>query len=324
MTTSVLPPGVPRWSVGVLGPIAVHRDGEPLRLGGHKQRALLTALARSAPGPVSVDQLVDLLWRGSPPATVTVTLQGYVCALRRVLEAERAPRTPARVLVSRGSGYALAVPADAYDSHRLEQAVHRSGEVLAALPVQLAPRASAVLVPRLQRLVTDLDAVLALWRGEPFADLGDAPEVWGMRHRLDELRLTAVEHRVVARLALGQHAAVVGELEELTDHFPLRETWWALRAVALSRCGRQAEALAAIADVRRLLADELGLDPGERLQRVHAAVLRQDPALSWSPPAPPAPVRLPRQRSDHGHQGGRRTLRRLDRPAIMVRCASCR
>ena len=281
--------------MGVLGPIEASLDGVPLDLGTPKQRALVAALALSGGRAVSVDSLIDLLWGDSAPSTVTGTLQAYVSVLRRTLEPGRRKRTPAEVLVTVAPGYALRLPEDALDARTFDATVteeHRrsSGPLLG--PSRLAH-------DELEAVVAHLDDALGLWRGEPYADLDDAPAVVAERAHLDELRLVALEDRAVARLALGDHATTAAELEALTSAHPLRERLWALRALALVRSGRQADALEVLRAVRDVLADELGLDPGAELVDLQERVLRQDPALAWAPPtqperpappaAPPAP-----------------------------------
>ncbi len=132
---------------------------------------------------------------------------------------------------------------------------------------------------------------LSLWRGLPYTELEDAPAAQAERARLEELRAMAMEDRAVAALGLGRHAMVAGELEVLTSTYPLRERLWGLRALALTRSGRQADALEVLRQVRELLADELGLEPGAELRSLQTAVLRQDPELEWTESRP-----LPQQR----------------------------
>jgi len=268
--------------VGVLGPVEATLDGAPLDLGTPKQRALVAALALTPGQPVSVDTIVDLLWADAAPAAVTGTLQGYVSVLRRTLEPAREKRTPASVLVTVAPGYALRLANDCLDARVLESAVaaqHRrlTGPLLGPSPLD---------VVELHDAVARLDAALGLWRGRPYAELEDAPAAVAERAHLEELRMVALEDRAVARLALGEHATAAAELEALTVAHPLRERLWALRTLALVRSGRQAEALEVLRGVRELLADELGLDPGAELRDLQERVLRQDPSLTWSEPAP--------------------------------------
>ncbi|MEP9361502.1 BTAD domain-containing putative transcriptional regulator [Nocardioides sp. CN2-186] len=261
--------------VSVLGPVEVTLAGEPVDLGTPKQRALVSALALSRGWPVSVDAIVDLLWEDAAPPGVTATLQAYVSQLRRVIEPERQRRAPATVLVTVAPGYALRVPDDNVDVHRFEQTV-------ASAHRRLQGDLDA---DELATCAAELDGALALWRGTPYAELGDASAAEAERVRLEELRLVALEDRAAAGLALGQHASLVGELEALTSAHPLRERLWALRALALARSGRQADALDVLRQVREVLDEELGLEPSAELRDLQTAVLRQDPDLDWTPPA---------------------------------------
>lgn len=269
--------------VCVLGPVEVSLAGEPVDLGTPKQRALVAALALSRGWPVSVDGIVDLLWGESAPPGVTATLQAYVSQLRRVLEPDRQRRAPATVLVTVAPGYALRVPDDSLDVHRFEQAATRVHRGLQPLSGWAPPSASGA---ELSSWVAELDGALARWRGTPYAELGDAPSAVAERARLEELRLVALEDRAVAALALGHHATVAAELEALTAAHPLRERLWALRALALARAGRQADALDVLHEVRQVLDEELGLELSAELRELQTAVLRQDPALDWTPPEP--------------------------------------
>lgn len=266
--------------VGILGAAEARLDGAPVDLGTRKQRALLAALAMHRGRPVPADTLVDLLWGETPPAAVTATLQGYVARLRRALEPDRPPRSPSEVLVTQQGGYALVLPEDALDAACFEKAVARAHE-------QLGTVAAAESLPpeELQALFDSLSAALGLWRGLPYTELEESPAAQAERSRLEELRATALEDRAVAGLGLGRHAMVAGELEVLTATYPLRERLWGLRALALTRSGRQADALEVLRQVRELLSEELGLEPGAELRELQTAVLRQDPGLAWSAPS---------------------------------------
>lgn len=260
----------------VLGPVEMSLDGARLDLGTPKQRALIAALALSSGRPVSVDVIVDLLWGDEPPPGVTATLQAYVSGLRKVLEPQRERRAPATVLVTAAPGYALRLPDGAVvDASAFEQEVAQVHRLL----TDPAPTRND-----LEQAVGTLDRALARWTGDPYAELGDAPAAVAERARLAETRLVAAEDRAVAQLALGHHATVVGDLESLTTAHPLRERLWALRALALARSGRQGEALDVLRQVRQVLDDELGIDPGAELRELQDQILRQDPALSWTPP----------------------------------------
>jgi DNA-binding SARP family transcriptional activator len=262
--------------VGVLGPTTAQRGRAAIDLGTRKARAVVAALALGGGRAVSVDALVDLLWGEEPPAAVEASLQAYVAGLRRALEPDRPPRAPATVLVTTAPGYVLRLPEGALDAARFDLAVSTAHRRVAGLR---AGDVAGLPVDDLLALAASLDGALGLWRGTPYLELGDAPAAVAERTRLEELRLVGVEDRARVRLALGEHATVAAELEPLVSQHPLREDLWALRAAALAGSGRQAEALAALRAVRRLLADELGIDPGPALRRVEQAVLRQDPAL---------------------------------------------
>ena len=273
--------------VNVLGATEVWLDGRPVELGALKPRSLVAALALSGGRAVSPDTLADLVWGEQPPDGVAGTLQAYVSGLRRALEPGRAPRTPPTVLVTVPPGYALRLADDAVDAVRFAAQVNgvrrRLGRRAHAWdPVTSDPGDASA-------LLAELDETLALWRGEPYLDLGDAPSAVAERTRLDELRMVALEDRAALGLAMGDHGTVAAELEALTTAHPVREQLWGLRAVALARAGRQAEALEVLGEVRRVLDEELGLEPSAPLQELQTALLRQDPDLVGSP-ARRAPV----------------------------------
>ena len=238
----------------MLGPLEVVDEGRPIPLGGQKQRALLGLLLIDANRVVSTDRLIDALWGEEPPRTAATSLQNFVSQLRKVLGAE--------TLVTRSPGYVLSVDAGQVDLERFRQLVEDArGEPADARADKLRK-------------------ALAIWRGRPLADLEfesfAKPEVT----RLGELRLAVVEDRVEADLEGGHHAEIVGELESLVEEHPLRERLRSQLMVALYRSGRQAEALQIYHDTRRVLVEELGIDPSPSLQQLHGAILRQDPALA--------------------------------------------
>ncbi|MEU7281209.1 BTAD domain-containing putative transcriptional regulator, partial [Streptomyces sp. NPDC045431] len=261
----------------LLGPLTVlTSDGRPVDIPEAKIRALLAHLLVHAGRPVSTDRLVDHLWGDHPPRNPAGALQTKVSRLRRALG--RAEPGAEALVESRPPGYLLRVGADDTDAGRfaaLVASAYGTGD----------PAARA-------RLLTE---ALALWTGEAYAGLTDggaeagegADAVRNAAHRLEEERLTALEALAETRLELGEHHALVGELGELTARNPLRERLRAAHLRALYRAGRQAEALAAYADLRERLADELGVDPGPELAALHTAILRQDPELS--PPGPGTP-----------------------------------
>ena len=218
---------------------------------------------------VSTDRLIDALWGERPPETAGKALQVYVSQLRKALGSENG----SRMLVTRPPGYALEVSDDALDVHVFDRLCGEGHDALAAGDAATAG----------QRL----REALALWHGTPLADL--RYEAFAQPHaaRLEEQRLGALEDRIDADLALGRHAALVGELEELVGEHALRERLRCQLMLALYRSGRQADALAAFAAARRTLVDELGIEPGRELRELHGAVLRQDEGLE-SARVPPA------------------------------------
>lgn len=252
----------------LLGPLEAIADGRPLRLGPPQQRALLAALVLQAGSVVSVDSLIDAVWGDRPPESAANIVQSYVARLRRLLEPQRARGEPARLLLTRPPGYVLALQPDQTDAGRFCRLVEAARR---ARPSDPATAAAA------------LRDALALWRGDVLADLRDVAAATAAHVRLTELRRTALYERIDADLALGRDAELVPELEALVADDPLRERTRGQLMVALYRSGRQADALAAYEAARRMLADELGLDPGPELRALEAAILRQD----LPPPARP-------------------------------------
>lgn len=258
--------------IGVLGPLEVAVGGVPVKIAGGRLRALLVRLALDPGRYVGTVLLADDLWGDAAPADPGNALQSLVSRLRRALgRADAIAYGPA--------GYRLALPPEAVDAVRFERLAHAGREALAAGDPAGARRR--------------LDEALALWRGPALADVADAPFATAPAHRLEELRLEATEDRVEAELAeggpvggarapgghaTGRSSAAVPELEALTAAYPLRERPRALLIRALCAAGRQSEALAAYEEFRALLAEELGVDPSERLRELHVAVLRGDVA----------------------------------------------
>jgi YVTN family beta-propeller protein len=264
----------------VLGPLEVARSGSVLPLGGPRQRAVLALLLLEANRVVSMDRLAEDLWDGHPPEGWVTTVQTYVFHLRRVLEPGRPPGAAGQVLVRRNHGYLLQVDREDLDAGRFEN--------------EFAAGRAALAAGRAAEAAGTLNHALGWWRGEVLADLADYAFTRPEATRLEGLRLAALEARIDADLALGRHDALAAELERLAVAYPLRERIHGQLMVALYRGGRQAEALAAYGRLRRLLADDLGIEPGEPLRRLHTAVLTHDPDLDWN-----APASVPASPSDH-------------------------
>src|SRR6516165_5886380 len=274
---------------GILGPLEVSRAGRAVPLGGPRQRAVLALLLVEANRVVSMDRLAEDVWAGRPPEGWVTTLQTYVSHLRQALEPDRARGAAGAVLVTRDRGYLLRV-----DREHLDAAVFEDGFTAGRAALESGRYAEAA---------RTLRRALDLWRGPVLANLADYAFIRREAVRLEELRLAALEARIDADLALGQHDELTAELEQLAADHPLRERLHGQLMLALYRCGRQADALAAYRHVRDLLAGELGIDPAEPLRHLHASVLAQDPALAWNgrrpapaedhPPAAPIPAPAP-------------------------------
>ncbi len=233
-----------------------------MQIGGVRQRALLALLLLSANRVVSRDRLIDELLPGTNPDRADRTLRVQVSRLRSVLNADTGDETR---LLARAPGYLLRVEPGELDLQNFEKLLSEGHR---ALQDRAFERASQT-----------LREAESLWRGRPLADLEFEPFARLEIERLEELRLVAAEERIDADLALGEHAAVIVELQELVREHPLRERMRAQQVLALYRSGRQAEALEVYRQTRRLLVEDLGLEPGADLQRLHQAVLDHDPQL---------------------------------------------
>jgi ABC-type transport system substrate-binding protein/DNA-binding SARP family transcriptional activator/DNA-binding beta-propeller fold protein YncE len=246
--------------VRLLGPLEVRLEDEAIELGPRKQRAVLAMLALAVGRTVSVDRLAEGLWGDEPPASAPKMVQLYVSHLRRALDGHGAG------IVTRGRGYELQLPADDVDAVRFERLLDGS-------------RAREA---------------LALWRGDVLADVADEPFAAAEIRRLEALRLRAAECAIDADLAAGRHAEVIGELDELVAANPLRERLHAQRMLALYRSGRQSDALESYRDARSGLVDEIGVEPGAELQRLHEAILAHDAVLDLPAAAEAEPATAPR------------------------------
>jgi DNA-binding SARP family transcriptional activator len=240
----------------VLGPVRAWRDDEPIVTGAPQQRALLAALLLRGGRTATASELLDAVWGESPPNTALAALRSYAFRLRKALGSE--------ALVSDSGGYSLRVADDALDCSVVER--------LAAEADKLRPTDPA----RAREL---LATALEMWHGEPLAGL-PGPHAETQRNRLAEWHLSLIETRLELDLELGAHTEAVSELTAVSAEHPLRERLRALLMLALYRSGRQAEALGVYADTRRLLADELGIDPSAELKDLHQRILEADPALA--------------------------------------------
>ena len=263
--------------VRVLGPIELEVAGRPVDPGGPRQRAVLALLLVGRGEVVSVDRMIELLWRGEPPPRAIASLQAYVSNLRKLLEPDRPQRSPATLLVSRAPGYALRLPTGAVDAWRFEDLLLRAQRTAGEAPQQ----------------ALDLVAEgLGLWHGPAYAEVADEQWATAEAARLAELRVVARELAVELTVRLGRAVRAVPDAEVLTREHPLREEGWRLLAQALWASGRQADALAALRRARRTLADELGLDPGPALVELEDAILHQRVDALPAPPEP-APAAAP-------------------------------
>ena len=261
--------------VSLLGALAASVDGKELTLGPPRQRAVLAVLALRANHVVPRSELIDAVWGDEPPASADNGIHTYVAGLRRLFEPGRASRAPSQVLLSTDAGYLLKLPSDSSDVGMFRAHLDDAGR-LRGNP---------------EEAVSAFDAALGLWRGVALEGV-PGPFAAVERARLAELRLTAVEQRAALMLSVGREAEVAGELTTLVSAHPLRERLHGLLMSALYRGGRQAEALAVYTDLRRLLIEELGIEPGPELRQLHEQLLigRHEPQ-----PEPVAPVLVPVQ-----------------------------
>jgi DNA-binding SARP family transcriptional activator/ABC-type transport system substrate-binding protein/streptogramin lyase len=242
----------------LLGPLEVREDRRSIPIRGAKQRALLALLLLHANEVVSRDRLIDELWGERPPGSAEHSLDHQVSRLRKLLESTD-------LLSTKAGGYVLNVEPEQIDARRFEHLLDEGRRANAAGD----PSAAA----------ETLRAALGLWRGSALADLAYEDFARNEIERLEELRIAAREELIDAQLALGEHQALVAELESLTAAHPLRERLRAQQMLALYRSGRQAEALRIYAETRKQLVGELGIEPGPALQHLEQSILRQDTAL---------------------------------------------
>ncbi|MFG2064600.1 BTAD domain-containing putative transcriptional regulator [Micromonospora sp. NPDC048871] len=277
----------------VLGPVEVWRDGEAVELSGRKMRAMLATLLLSANKVVVTERLVAMLWGERPPPTAVAQLHKYVSQLRTKLGPD--------CVVRHGAGYQLRIGQNVLDLHVFERLVRTARAALeAGRPAEAAG---------------EIGAALALWRGEPIADVTEHL-IGAEAAALAEKRLAAMMDKIEIGLAQGRHAEVIGELQSLLPRHPLNENLRRYLILALYRAGRVGEALSAYHEARTCLAEELGLDPGPELQALHEAMLIGDSGLHQAgrvtrPAAAASPAQLPLSIADF--TGRADTLRQICR-----------
>ncbi|WP_084468911.1 AfsR/SARP family transcriptional regulator [Nocardiopsis trehalosi] len=275
----------PEVRFGILGPLQVHRRGAAVELNAAKPRVLLATLLLDANRTVTMDAIVEALWPQRPPRSAVANVRTYASALRAALgDADRVRAGTA--------GYTIRVGPGELDLHVVDD---------------LADRARAARrVGDHTRALDLLHQAAGHWRGRTLEDLARGPVWEGELGRIEERRVAVAEERAALELALGRHAAAIGPLRDLLADHPFRERLWLQLVLALYGAGRRAEALGAYGRVRRLLAEELGVEPCAELRQVHEAVLRGDPVATTVtdalaavlPHAVPAVCQLPRDLPD--------------------------
>lgn len=263
--------------VRLLGPLRVYRDGSDVTPSARKQRQVFALLALNTNSLVSVDQLFDELWEDRPPSSALTTLQTYIYQLRRHMrlvsedggrtQVEQHPATMAPMLITGGSGYELRLAA----GHSVD--VRHFNRLAAQGRAELKSG-------KLEQGVSCLRQALSLWRGMPLVDVGARRRLSPWVTQLKERHKSILELWLGAELDLGHHHAVLDDLVGTQRTHPLHEGFASHLMVALHRCGRRSDALDVFRNVRKQLVDELGLEPSAQLQRLHQAVLSDDPELS--------------------------------------------
>jgi DNA-binding SARP family transcriptional activator len=255
----------------VLGPVRAWTGDREILLGSPMERAVLSALALRRGLVVSRGWLVDAVWGERHPASAVNSVHVYIGRLRRAFEPVRTPRDPGRILVTEGSGYSLRLGPGQVDTEVFSRHMERARQCRSA--------------GNLDECLEALDTAMELWRGQPL-DGVPGPFASAERTRLEELRITVAQERASVLLDLGRQGEALPEIGALIAEYPVREELRAMQMLALFRSGRQAEALEAYADARRVLVEELGIEPGAGLRRLHEQVLAGDPALSGVPALP--------------------------------------
>nr|WP_269846188.1 AfsR/SARP family transcriptional regulator [Streptomyces carminius] len=250
--------------INLLGPVSVSVAGQSREIRSNKVRAMLATLALDAGQAISTGDLAEELWAGTPLGNIRNALQANATRLRKVLDG--AARRPCDTTVLRAvhNGYLLDVSAECVDGNRF---------------LDLAVQGTAALVHEPARALRLLQSALELWSGPALLDAGDGLRCRSAAALFDERRLTVWEDLSAARLAVGDESRAIAELRRMVARYPLRERFCELLMLALYRSGRQSEALEVFHRARRYLDEELGVRPGDRLQRRHAEILARDPDL---------------------------------------------
>jgi SARP family transcriptional regulator, regulator of embCAB operon len=247
----------------ILGPVEVRHNGEEVPLDGSKQRTVLAALLIAGDRMVSDTEITGHVWGESPPTTVNAQIYTYVSRLRKILGQHAS-------IIRRSPGYLLRIGSCRFD--------------LAEFSEQAVRGQAALLDGRYEEAAGLLRAALALWRGPALVNVSEQlADAEGPQ--LEEARISALASRIDADLALGRHVLLLPELTRLVRLYPLQERFRAQLMTVLYRCDRQADALVLYEQGRRMLSEELGIDPGSLLREVHYAILTGAPAL-WAPKPP--------------------------------------
>ncbi|WP_191252011.1 AfsR/SARP family transcriptional regulator [Amycolatopsis oliviviridis] len=235
-----------------------------------KLRQVIALLAANANAVVSTEQLIDELWPAEPPRTVRTILQTYIYQLRKLFAGGSANENGSELLGTRPGGYVLALPRTKIDIFRFQHLADSGKEALARNEPELAGH-----------LLRD---ALGLWRGPVLADVDHGPRLRGLSVYLEEQRLEALTLRIEAYLASGRHRETIGELRYLVAHHELHESFYILLMRALHGSGRRAEALEVFGELRRVLDEELGLEPSFEAKRFQAEILTGSRATACSTP----------------------------------------
>lgn len=258
--------------IRLLGPVQARIGETVVDLGPRQRRLVLAVLAIEVNRLVPVDRLVELVWPVRPPRTASHAVRVSVSSIRALLSEAEADLT----VVTRGSGYQLRADPMLIDVHRFQELLTRSRDAVDD-----------------QARLTQLDEALALWRGPALVDTADAEVVEQLVGGVTETRLVAQEDRFDTLLRLGRHQEALGELTTLVDQHPTRERLVGQLMLALHRGGQSSRALAVSRRTRTVLAEELGIDPGDELSRLELGILRNDQALTISAGQPPVELTAP-------------------------------